>query len=86
MSFYSIIYSNYFLPRYMEEEVGASGSTTNHEETTTGAEPQSNRNDGVQEERDTGLQIPPEVLQDVGATHIFNPVDILNNPGTQYLS
>ena len=70
----------------MEEEVGASGSTTNHEETTTGTEPQSNRNDGVQRERDTGLQIPPEVLQDVGATHIFNPVDISNPPGTQYLS
>ena len=71
----------------MEEEVGASGSTTNHEETTAGTEPQSpNRNDGVQEERDTGLQIPPEVLQDVGATHIFNPVDISNHPGTQYLS
>ena len=70
----------------MEEEVGASGSTTNHEETTTGAEPRSNRNDGVQGERDTGLQIPPEVLQDVGATHIFNPVDISNHPGTQYLS
>ena len=70
----------------MEEEVGASGSTTNYEVTTTGTEPQSNRNDGVQEERDTGLQIPPEVLQDVGATHIFNPVDISNHPGTQYLS
>ena len=72
----------------MEEEVGAaSGSTTNHEETTAGVEPQSpNRNDGVQEERDTGLQIPPEVLQDVGATHIINPVDISNHPGTQYLS
>ena len=70
----------------MEEEVGASGSTTNHEETTTSVEPQSNRNDGVQEERDTGLQIPPEFLQDVGATHIFNPVDISNHPGTQYLS
>ena len=70
----------------MEEEVGASGSTTNHEVTATGTEPQSNRNDGVQEERDTGLQIPPEVLQDVGATHIFNPVDISNHPGTQYLS
>ena len=68
----------------MEEEVGASGSTIYHEETTTGVEPQSaNRNDGVQEERDTGLQIPPEVLQDVGATHIFNPVDISNHPGTQ---
>ena len=68
----------------MEEEVGASGSTTNHAETTTGGEePQSNRNDGVQDLRDTGLQIPPGVLQDVGATHIFNPVDISNHPGTQ---
>ena len=68
----------------MEEEVGASGSTTNHEETTAGVEePQSNRNDGIQEVRDTGLQIPPGILQDVGATHIFNPVDISNHPGTQ---
>ena len=68
----------------MEEEVGASGSTTNHEEITTGVEePQSNRDDGAQEVRDTGLQIPPGVLQDVGATHIFNPVDISNHPGTQ---